>query len=254
MAGQARKFLGLGDQLQFTSFPENFFRNTGQKLVDIDKNPLFDYNPYVVRDVQPEAVLDLWKMTDVAQGGVVYDKNKCILSLAEKNMYIASKILGTNFKTFLRTPRLYVHEDSKINNNQIIVHFFGKSHQPIPDKVVNKIRENYKDFKIIQIGGENQKTYDFFENKMGLSIFETAKLIAESILFIGINSGMLNIALSYPKVNKKMILNHDDDGYDLDKMIPMDADNGHYHWLDFSVPIFNTSEIDIGVTKSYLYI
>jgi len=254
MAGQARSLLGLGDQLQFTSFPENFYKSTGEKVVDIDNNELFDYNPYIIRGQEPKYILDLWRMTDVAQGGVKYDKNKCILSLAEKNIYIANKILNTNLKTFLRTPRLYIHEDAEIKSNQIVVHFFGKSHKAIPDKVIYKIKDNYKDFKIIQVGGKTQKKYSIFEDGMGLSIFDTAKLISESILFIGINSGMINIALCYPKVNKRMILNHDDKGYDLENMVPMDAQNGHYHWLDFGIPIFNTSDIDIGVTKSYNYI
>lgn len=254
MAGQARSLLGLGDQLQFTSFPENFFRSTGEKLIDVDNNELFNYNPYVVRGEKPECVLDLWRMTDVSQGGVAYDKNKCILSLAEKNIYIANKILNMDLKAFLRTPRLYIHEDLKIKSNQIVVHFFGKSHKPIPEKVIYKIKENYKDFNIIQVGGKNQKRYDIFEDGMGLSIFDTAKIIGESIVFIGINSGMLNMALCYPRVNKRMVLNCDDKGYDLENMIPMDAQNGHYHWLDFGIPIFNTSEQDVGVTKSYIYI
>lgn len=43
MAGQLRRHLGLGDQIQFTSFPENFYLNTGEKVFDLDNNPLFDH-------------------------------------------------------------------------------------------------------------------------------------------------------------------------------------------------------------------
>ena len=51
---------GLGDKLQFSSFPENHFRNTGEKVVDLDRSWIFDHNPYVVRDAPHDRALDLW--------------------------------------------------------------------------------------------------------------------------------------------------------------------------------------------------
>ena len=89
MAGQAKKFLGLGDQIQLTSFPENYFKNTGEKLIDLDNNLLFDNNPYIVRNVNPSNILDIWSMTDPSLTGYPYNVNKWIQSLAEKHLYFA---------------------------------------------------------------------------------------------------------------------------------------------------------------------
>src|SRR6202167_1343909 len=51
---------GLGDKLQFSSFPENYFRNAGEKVIDVDRSWIFDHNPYVERDKVPDRMIDLW--------------------------------------------------------------------------------------------------------------------------------------------------------------------------------------------------
>lgn len=43
-------------------------------------------------------------------------------------------------------------------------------------------------------------------NKLGLSIFENAKEISESAIFIGVDSGLYHLACCYPSVRKKLFL------------------------------------------------
>jgi hypothetical protein len=61
---------GLGDKLQFSSLPENYFRNTGEKVIDVDRSRIFDHNPYVERDKVPDRVIDLWSQPWPLQKGV----------------------------------------------------------------------------------------------------------------------------------------------------------------------------------------
>ena len=256
MAGQAKKFLGLGDQIQLTSFPENYFKNTGEKLIDLDNNFLFDNNPYIVRNVNPSNILDIWSMTDPSLTGYPYNAKKWIPSLAEKHLYFANKFLNKNFKIFLRHPRLYKHEDSKLNQNQIVVHLTGVSTGNCPDNIAEQIRKNYNDYKIYQIGYKNDKFYEGFIDARGLDFWESAKLISESLIFIGVSSSMMNLAFCYPRVIKKIIITESDEKRKeiLDNMMPMDSDNGHYHWLDWTYILYNKTENDIGVSFSYLKI
>ncbi len=194
IAGQLRGHLGLGDQVQFTSFPENYFLNTGEKVIDLDNNPLFDYNPFVVRNVAPSQVLDLWFMTDKR----VYVCKKWIPSICERNANYAGLP-----KCYIRHPKLYLHEDVPLNKNR--VHLTGVSTGNCPDEVANKIRENYKDFDIVQIGLLTDKKYDQFVDMRGQGFWGSARTIAESLIFIGVSSSMMNVAACYPRVIKKII-------------------------------------------------
>src|SRR5512146_2942611 len=53
---------GIGDAVQFSSLPENYFRSTGEKLLDLSRSWVFDHNPFVVRDVKraPIRSIELW--------------------------------------------------------------------------------------------------------------------------------------------------------------------------------------------------
>ena len=256
MAGDARKFLGLGDQIQLTSFPENFYRNTGQKVVDMDNNFLFDNNPYVLRETKADLILDIWGMTDTDKTGISYGEKRWVPSIAEKLIFFANKLLDKKFKVYLRHPRLYRHEDVNRINNQICVHLTGISTGPCPEYIADRIKQNYKEFNIIQIGAKDDKYFEQFVDKRGLDFWESANVIAESLLFIGVSSSMMNLASCYPRVIKKIILTESDkERIDiLDNMMPMDPQNGHYHWLDWSFLFYNKTDQDVGVSLSYLKI
>ena len=247
MAGKLRSHLGLGDQVQFTSFPENFYLNTGEKVVDLDENPLFDYNPYVVRGVQPSQVLDLWFMTDKR----VYSQKKWIPSISERNSHFS----GLK-ECFIRHPKLYLHEDAPLKRSQICVHLTGVTVGNCPEVIADKIKETYKGFDIVQIGLSTDKGYSQFEDRRGLTFWDSTKTIAESLIFIGVNSSMMNVAACYPRVVKKIILLDGDERGStiIDDMMPMDSDRGHYHWLDWGFSFYNKTKRDIGVSFSYLKI
>ena len=256
MAGEARRFLGLGDQIQLTSFPENFYKNTGKKVIDLDNNFLFDHNPYILRNIKPDIVLDIWSMTDTDKTGISYNEKQWIPSIAEKLLFFTNKLLGTKFKIYLRHPRLYKHEDITKINNQICVHLTGISTGTCPEYIADQIKINYKDFNIVQIGKKEDKYFNQFIDKKGLDFWDSAKIIAESLIFIGVSSSMMNLAFCYPKVIKKIILTEsDDERIDiLDNMMPMNPKIGHYHWLDWGFCFYNKTQRDVGVSYSYLKI
>lgn len=247
MAGQLRKHLGLGDQVQFTSFPENYFLNTGEKVVDVDNNPLFDYNPFVVRGITPSKVLDLWFMTAKRE----YTLKKWIPSVCERNSHFS----GLK-ECYIRHPKLYLHENIPLKPSQICVHLTGVSTGNCPDEIADKIRENYKGFEIIQIGLATDKRYEQFIDGRGLSFWDSAKVIAESLIFIGISSSMMNVAACYPRGIKKIIITESDEERAdvMADMMPMDSNRGHYHWLDWGFCFYNKTKRDIGVSFSYLKI
>jgi hypothetical protein len=247
IAGSLRKHLGLGDQIQFSSFPENYFLNKGEKVIDLDNNPIFDFNPYIVRGLKPTKVLDLWFMTD----GRKYLPKKWIPSISERNSWYA----GLD-KCYIRHPKLYLHEDIPLKPKQICVHLTGVSTGNCPDEVADQIRKNYKDFDIAQIGLSTDKQYGQFEDKRGLSFWDSAKVIAESLIFIGVSSSMMNVAACYPRAIKKIIITESDEerAAVMDDMMPMDVERGHYHWLDWGFGFYNKTKRDIGVSYSYLKI
>ena len=47
---------GIGDQIMVSSFPENFYRNYNKKLIDINNLWVFDHNPYVDRNINPDII------------------------------------------------------------------------------------------------------------------------------------------------------------------------------------------------------
>src|ERR1700761_3591311 len=89
---------GLGDKLSFSCFPENYFRNTGEKLVDVDRCWIFDHNPYIVRDVAPTDVIDLWA-APWPINAEDYGRKPVFSSIAERTSSIFDHV------TYLRHPR-----------------------------------------------------------------------------------------------------------------------------------------------------
>jgi len=232
---------GIGDKIQFSSFPENYFRNTGEKVVDLSKCEIFDHNPYVVRDQPHDAEYDLWK----ASGARRYLKHICIPSIAQRTL----SYFNPAFTCYLRHFRLYFNEQAEMNPRQIVVHFAGKTVNAAPLPVIQQIRRNYKNFEIHQVGTDDDPYYDCFINSMGLPFWDSVKMISESMLFIGVSSSMMNVALCYPRVGKRVVLDHN--YYDLPNVIPMDSADDHLHWLDHGIALFNGTERDMGVTYSY---
>jgi len=230
---------GIGDKLQFAALPEIIFDNTGEKVLDLCDCWIYDHNPYVVRGSQKYSEkIDLWSVQFPAEK---------FLSTSEKFFKHKSfERLGFhNFKINLRHPRIYKFEDSEIKPDRITVHTTGQSEGgTLSDSTIDHIAQTYKNFEIIQIGGPQDKKTPFI-NKLGLNMWDTAKLISSSSILIGVNSGAgMWIANCYTRVNKKIVLNRND----MSTISPLNENTG---WLDFNIQYFNQTENDIGTTFSY---
>lgn len=239
---------GIGDKLQFSSIPENFFYTYGYKIIDIDKCWVYDHNPYVDRNSSPTEIYNPW-----------YSQN-LVLDEKIKNKSLKYSLLGLSLRSAaaldlnirLRHNRLYIYEDEEIDCKKVVVHTNGKTEGgEINDIIINQIQKNYKNYKIYQVGGlEDRKTP--FINMLGLNIWDTIKFISSAAIFIGVNSSMMHIANCYPKIRKKIILLQYNQN-DLKYFYPSNYEK-YTHWIDYNNELYNQYDIDIGATMSYLKI
>ncbi len=221
---------GIGDKLQFGAVPENYFRNFGEKVVDMSNCWVFDHNPYVVRGERPDTALNLWYVQFPAEDYLSYGERQTIK-------------FGWP-KCYLRHPRLYKYEDAKINLGTVVVHTNGKSEGGVmSDETIAQIQKNYDGYRIIQIGGTSDRDTPF-EKALGLSLWNSAELIATSQIFIGVNSSMMNIANCYPRIHRKVVINRTD----VEKYYPISVMSS---WVDYNWTYINQTEEDLGVTYSY---
>jgi hypothetical protein len=156
----------------------------------------------------------------------------------------------------LRHPRLYRFEELQGEKLGIVtVHTTGKSEGgEMPDHVIDQIAQNYKSYSIYQVGGPSDKDTPFIDRR-GFGMWESAQLIASSQIFIGVNSGMMNIAQCYPRVNRKLILIENDilktEDFDIFKPLTYYKKEVFSHWVDYNWQYYNIHDHDIGITYSY---
>lgn len=234
---------GIGDSIIKSSFPENFFKNFQNKLIDLDNHWIYDANPYIERNKSPDFIFNFF--SDQIK---IIQANKRVEHKSHAEEYCSNYNLP---KLFLRHPRLYRFEDSQQIMNRVVVHTSGKTMGSIPDHIVNKIEINYKNFEIIQIGLPNEIKIKNAIDKTGLSVLDTIEIIASSSIYLGVDSGFYHAANCYPRVRKKIILSYNEDR--LNNFRPMDLKNEH-EWLDYNIEYFNKYEYDIGATLSYIKI
>jgi hypothetical protein len=231
-------FIGLGDAIQFSCIPENFYKNTGKRLVDCNGSYVFDHNPYVLRgNAQPHKVFNPW--------GFEWKSGHNFRSKSSR----WCNGLGLE-KCYLRHPRLYIYEDvqNHLNSPTVSVHCSGKTRGNLSDKVISTIKKNYQDFDIVQVGGTSDRKTPFIDRR-GLPFFESVKIIANSQIFIGIDSAMYHVARCYPRVRKKIIIQNDHfDEEELGDFFPYKK--GFDDWIDFDSEYFNEFEYDIGITNA----
>jgi hypothetical protein len=236
MIGLINSGPGIGDQIQFAALPEIFFQNIGEQVVDLSDSWVYDHNPYVIRDknIKDLEILNLWNHSHS------YSPNKYLSS--SERFFKNSRF--KNFLINLRHPRLYKFENMPLIPNRIVIHASGKSEGgEIKDEVLDIIANQYKNFEIIQVGGTQDKKTNFI-SALGLSLWGTVEIISQASIFIGVNSGMMNIANCYPRINRKIILNRND----YETLTPYNENNG---WLDYNIQYFNQTSKDIGITYSY---
>lgn len=235
--------IGVGDKVQFSSLPENYFRTTGKKLIDISHSWIFDHNPYVIRgmDVPETETFELWNFSPNLRPR---PRPMVYLSNAEH----AAGFL--NAKVFLNRPRLYRFEDFPFEKRtKILLHIDGVSQGIMPDHVIDHALRKYKGTGCLyQIGTS--------ERDLGIPVIKTptiwdlAKELSEAKMLIGMDSGPSWIAACYPdvivkKLRMKPSVEH------FKTWVPLEIDNIHSHWDDRCFQIFNSSEDDVGFTSSF---
>ena len=233
-------YLGIGDKVQFSHIPENFYKNYGSKLIDICNCWALDKNPYIERNVQASQTLDLWSLS--------WDSGD-YLSKAE----LMNSVLKFP-KIYCRSPRLYFNEDPKnMRQNKLCLHAQGiSSRTTLSKNIIDKIKERYSNYYIVQIGGVNDVDCQVNDAR-GLDMWQTVEEISTSAIFIGVNSGMMNIANCYPHINKKLIIDLASGQFDetLNKFSPLSKNHHLFGWVDYGWQYYNDTDIDIGVTHTY---
>ncbi len=242
----------IGDGLMWSSLPENFYKSHGQKLVDIDNKWFFDYNMFVERN-KPNDITEKWEC------------NKRLGEYGSKTPFPKHSSITESItacfgcKTFQRKPRLYQFEDVIQEPKSICLHTTGKSIKgSLSFETCEVIAKNYPHHKIIQVGGaydsKNGFLFQHYEDRTNLPIWDTAKIIASSEIFIGVNSGMLHIANCFDRVIKKVIL-FELTPEELEIARPgINSEARNAVWLDYGWQYYNALDFDIGITRSIKYI
>lgn len=244
-----KKTIGIGDAVQFTSMPENYYRTFKKKIIDTNHHWVFDHNPFVDRTPTRTAskVVEMWNFTPPqpmpTNRGPLTEKDS-YLSLAERH----ACVFGA--KVFLKFPRLYKFEDFPFHKREMILfQTEGKSHGKMPPHVIDHVLKKYKGMNIYHLC--TPETEDIGLTRIQPpTLWALAELISKCRMLIGMDSGPSWIAACYPDVIiKKLRTKPNADQFH--DWIPMQIGNIHSHWDDRCAQICNPTEDDIGFTASY---
>jgi hypothetical protein len=238
--------VGIGDGLQFSSLPENFFAFYGHKLIDLSQPWYLDFNPYVRREGDAERVVELWNYP--AQ----YEWPKIRSSVYMTNAEIHASILEVKHPV-LNRPRLYQYEDYPFDERDtVLFHPHGRSHGSLPDEVIDHVLKKYKHCPMYQIGLPEDPSVGIPRIKTK-TMWQLAEVIATCRMLIGVDSGPAWIAACYPDVLVKKIRTKFQFGYcDPKDWVAMDLNNSHSFWDDTTLfKIYNCTDRDMGFTRSF---
>lgn len=238
--------IGIGDGIQYSSVPENYYRATGEKLVDVSRPWFFDHNPYVVRvhpTKEPKQIQELWNYSPTQYSWPSIRPHKVYLSNAEIHM-AAIKVPHV----VLNRPRLYRFEDFPFEKREkILLHVDGRSHGRMPDYVIKHVIEKYGR-QLVQVG---QSDIDLGIPKVRTkTLWELAEAISTARMFIGMDSGPSWIASCFPDIVVKK-LRGKQRPEEFKNWVPLSEENVHSHWDDRIHTSYNLSEDDVGFTSSY---
>lgn len=237
-------YIGVGDAVQFSSLPENYYRATGEKLVDVSKCWIYDHNPYVVRDVEATETFNLWNFP------TRYDWPR-----PRESVYLSNaEIWASLFKVpvVLNRPRLYKFENFPIEERQMILFQpFGKSQGPLPDFVIEHVLKKYSKMPLVQIGKSSDPDIGITRIKTE-TLWDLAQVISQARMLIGPDSGPSWIAACYPDVVIRKVRIRGFHGQkEYKDWIPMEIDAHHSHWDDRAFHMFHITEDDCGFMQSY---
>lgn len=266
---------GIGDIVATTAFPENFFNETGQKILVDDEHASkwFQHNPYVTFKTLEGEYTEIPMYTDTRVEEMVkkyrsYRGTEIIASQTEWMAYFGNLDINN---LVLRHPRLYIHEDVKQEDRKLVIHTTGSTRslvdekniryklgeddvRIISDEILEHILYKYSDWKIVQVGGPDDKPIGghSIDLRGKLEMFDVAKEIATSMRFIGVNSGMMHIANCYPDVDKRIVLQEYPDTTLSKSFRAGESRNMNFSWCDCSYKYYNKYKRDIGTTFSFL--
>jgi len=239
--------IGVGDTVQFSSVPENYFLSTGEMLIDESRCWIFDHNPYIDRTNTAKETIELWNFghhnkwrfkCPRTEGPQVYTSNAEIWANA----------LGVK-NPKLNRPKLYQYERFPFQDRKtILLHVDGKSHGNMPDHIIDHVIKKYKPTgQLFQIG----RGFDIGLPRIQTeTLWDLAKVVAESRMLIGMDSGPSWIAACYPDVVVKKIRTRQCEE-ELQNWVPLEVRNIHSHWDDRCHQVFNQTDFDVGFTSSY---
>ena len=243
IAVRINPLIGIGDAVQFTGIPENYFRHTGEKVVDPERHWVFDHNPYVERgDFEITRDCNMWTL-HCDHPPISHNGRTVLLTNAESH----ARHFG--YPIVMNRPRLYQYDNFPYSHRYtIVLHTRGNSHGSLPDYVVEHVIRKYGE-RVVQVGQPMDKRYrvPFIETP---TLWDLARVISKARMFIGPDSGPSWIAQCYPDVITKkvrMIPSVET----LNNWVPLEWCRLGSHWDDRSAMIFNPSENDAGFTWSY---
>lgn len=244
--------IGIGDALQFSSLPENYFRATGERLIDLSQPWFFDHNPFVMRDSKqpPNKTVEMWNFSP-KQWDWPHPRSEDEPQVYQCNAEIWASLFKVPLT--LNRPRLYMYEDYAYEKRQtVLLHTMGKSHGEMPEHIIEHVFRKYRGCKLVHIGLEAAPLI----KKLGIecivtpTMWDLAKVISEAKMLIGLDSGPAWIAACYPDVVVKKIRMKPTPEH-FKNWIPLNIGNIHSHWDDRCHQIFNPTDVDIGFTSSY---
>lgn len=239
--------IGVGDALQFSSVPENYFRATGQRLIDLSQPWFFDHNPYVVRNSteRPTAVTEMWNFGPKQYNWPKLRTEGVYLSNAE----IHASVWGV--PVVLNRPRLYQFEEYPYTEREkILIHIDGVSHGLMPAFLVQHIVDKYGPTGNLFQVGKTSVTIPGIPYIKTETLWDLAKVVSQAKIFIGLDSGPAWVAACYPDVVTKVIRMKPTPEH-FKEWIPLAAGNIHSHWDDRCRHVFNPTNDDIGFTSSF---
>lgn len=242
-----------GDLLAQTSLPENYFKNTGEKLIGMDNHHFFDYNPFVIqaRDVHPNTlnrveVRDIWRYIAPNVGR---DGNDKTMAHQKCRWWGLNKCYKTN-------PDIYLYHEFETNKfpRSICIAPQGQTNGCIPLFVLNFIREKYRSHHLFQIGLKKDVDANVDFDRREIGFFESCKLIAECETMITVDSLPMWMCKMYPSTRLKIILANKSEE-ECEKFMPIGFPNDDNHWsgwIECGAEYYNCFDQNMGITKSYL--
>lgn len=247
--GISVKCNGIGDGVQFTSLPENYYRATGKKLIDLSGRWFFDHNPYILRpsELPKHRAIELWNFSPRQWDWPKPKERTAGVYLS--NAEIWASLFGV--PAVLSRPRLYFCEDFPYEDRaDILFQTHGKSHGTLPEHVIRHVIDKYGPTKkLFHLGVDGDPDYGLPTVRVK-SFWELAQRISSARMLIGPDSGPSWISACYPDVLTKIVRMKPTPEH-FKTWTPLEQGNIHSHWDDRVRQIHNPTDDDIGFTWSY---